>query len=1178
MGKTYRKDIRRFILKGKKRFLSLMTITILGVTMLTGLKATCDDLRRSADQLYDDQKLYDICIQSTLGLTADDVAALEQIDGVSAAGGVYTETAKVPMGTSASSIQVKTLIENGINQPYVTGGRLPEAPNEAVVSENFLQDSGFALGDDVDLQLTEDTALLDSHYTIVGAVIDPANLNQPDGPASFRASSADAAYTFFIPSEAVDSDIYTALYLTVENAASLNCYSTAYQQRIAQTMDLLSSSYQTKRRQARLDQVQSEALETFHEEEKNALAELDEAEQKLLDAKAELADHHQTLMSAQAELEDQRQETMQKLSDAKAEIESGKAQLQDALKTLEASSRQLSDQEAELAAAREQLSQTEKETLSQLADAQNQLQTQLDQASAALPQLSQQEQTLTQLLPAWPETQWQALINAAFESASHQIITGQEPAPPSEAQNAFLSALTPLIETEQQAVSDQLALLDPAMPGYAEQYAALAAKREQLNALPQSSIMLAMQLGSVKAAQAAIPSQLATLSQKQEQAQAELSAAWSEIFYGEAQIQDGKKQLESGYQEITEQQKQLSKAETLLKTQEAEAYAQLDEAQQTITDGLQQWEEGQTGLLSAEAEYQDEKEKALQQLSDARQEIDSISLPTWYIQSRDALSSYTNIQSDADSIEAVGTAFPIVFFLVAVLISLTTITRLVEEERSLIGTYQSLGYSHREILRKYWIYALLACLLGGLIGDICGFILLPKILFSVFRILYQLPQYQLFFNPLYGLGGILLFTAGILAATIWTCMAQVKQKPASAMRPKAPQAGSRILLERLPFFWKRLSFLNKVTARNLFRYKKRLLMTIFGIAGCTALVLCALAIKDSVADLVPNQYDRVQKYDLLTVTSEDEHAAIGTALEEEAAVVSSLPFYIDSVKLINESGEAQSMQLMVFPDDASLSAYFGLTDLSGQPVSLSSDGALVTQNASQILDFTAGARLALQNSHFEKQPILVQQIVENYLGNTIFMTQSLYQSLFEEGDFNAFLSILSEDCTDPVAFSDQVGEWEGVLSTTSTDQMQKESEDTFFLIKIIVYIILAMAAGLAMVVLFTLSTTNISERIRELATIKVLGFHPSEVHRYVNKEMLILTLLGILLGIPLGHWLSGYLTYVLVMPSIYFAVSIHPISYGLAAALSFFFALIVNWITNHTLDRINMVEAMKSVE
>lgn len=827
MMKASNKDIRRTIFRNKKRFCSILIITALGVMMLSGLKAACDDLRYSADQFYDEQQVFDIQVVSTMGLDEDDLAALRKANGIERAEGVYRETVYTSVNGSSQNMDVQTL-GGQLNTPYLLKGRLPENEKEIAVSKTYADDSGKTIGDTIQFH---EPSQIRSTYTISAIVQDPSDLNNKDGAASFRSISA-SRYVCFIREDGISFPAYTAAYVQVKGSRDMASYSQEY-----------------------------EAL------------------------------------------------------------------IKRAKKTLE---------------------------------------------------------------------------------------------------------------------------------------------------------------------------------------------------------QDVKKQQEDRrYDELVEQMK-------------LAAYAVDPQAA-------------------------------------AHVDTSSIQHPKWYIQDRSSLSSYSNIESDAASIEAVGTAFPIVFFTVAVLIALTTITRMVEEERLLIGTYKALGFRNIEIMKKYLLYAGSACLLGGIIGDIGGFLLLPKFVFSIFQTLYLIPNYSLQFDAWYGIGGIALFTGGILIAVWIAVQGELKHMPAVLMRPKAPRTGARVLLERIRPLWRNLTFLNKVTARNLFRYKKRMLMTVFGIMGCSALVLCAMAINDSVSALIPRQYEHIYRYDLM-VMMDDAH--VYQSLSKDDEVSECMALLVDNATIKSSGNKEERVQLMVFSEQADVASYLSLEDLNGDSVMLEKDDVYVTQNASQVLDFSVKDTIRVQNSDLKEERVKVTGIVQNYLGNTIYMSENTYEKLFGSYEDNAVLADykgkVSEQQKD--SYVQKLEDWDDVLSVVSTSSMQDAFETSFSLITSVVYLILAMAAALAFVVLFTLSTTNISERIRELATIKVLGFYDKEVHSYVNKETLLLTLLGILVGLPAGTILAQSLTYVLNMPSIHFAVTIRPISYLYTVLLSFGFAVVVNLITNRVLNHIDMVESLKSME
>jgi ABC-type antimicrobial peptide transport system permease subunit len=547
----------------------------------------------------------------------------------------------------------------------------------------------------------------------------------------------------------------------------------------------------------------------------------------------------------------------------------------------------------------------------------------------------------------------------------------------------------------------------------------------------------------------------------------------------------------------------------------------------------------------------------------------------WYAQDRTSLDSYSSMINDLSSIEAVGKVFPVIFLLVAVLMSLTSMTRMVEEERGLIGTYKALGFGNGAVYRKYILFALLACLLGGILGDVFGFIFMPQFIAVVLEELYTLPQYDLRFDLVYGVGGVLLFLVAIVGATVLACYSELRQMPATLMRPKAPRAGSRVFLERIPFIWNRLKFLNKVTVRNLFRYKKRLFMTVGGIMGCTALILCGFAIKDSIAKLGPNQYKVVYQYDLMAVAQENAYEGLIRQLNTDGKLADYESLRFDSVKLVNSGGKSEKVQLMAIPDGASIENYIRLENLHGDLIKPQDNGVLLTRNAATILGLEAGDTILMEDMALKQHEVVVTDVVKNYLGNNVYLSQKQYEVLFGGYAPNGVLAHLSE-ANGQAEYAQKLLDHDAVVSAVSTAALLDEYG--FDLMNAVLLLIIVMAGGLAFVVLFTLSNTNISERSRELATIKVLGFYDKEVHQYVNKETLLLTSAGILVGLPVGRFISGFLTVALNMPSIHFAVYVQPVSYLITAAITFCFAIAVNWMTNRTLNRIVMVEALKSVE
>ena len=488
---------------------------------------------------------------------------------------------------------------------------------------------------------------------------------------------------------------------------------------------------------------------------------------------------------------------------------------------------------------------------------------------------------------------------------------------------------------------------------------------------------------------------------------------------------------------------------------------------------------------------------------------------TWYVQTRDALSSYSSVESDASSIEAIGTVIPIVFFVVAVLISLTTMTRMVEEERGLIGLYKALGYSRRRILSKYVLYAGAACLAGGLVGNLLGFVVLPLILFTIFQTMYALPAFLLQFDVAYAVGSVALLPAGIVGATALACRRELAEQPAALMRPKAPKAGSRILLERVRPLWRRLSFLNKVTARNIFRYKRRFFMTVFGIAGCTALLVCGFGIRDTVLSLSSRQYGQegVSRYDLMLVTSAADLEGVAQDLDADAQVQSFLPVSVDSVT-VSHGDAAESMQVYVVPDDADLSGYVGLTDDAAVSSAWPPLAPSSPRTPSRSWASPRARRFTSRTPPLREADVPVAAICPGYTGSSLFMTESAYREAFgTEPQLNGLLVSLGGTDAQKIALSERLSTDSRTLSTVCTAKLVEDFSSAFTLINTVVYVVIVLAAALSFTVVFTLSNTNISERERELATIKVLGFEARGPPLH-QQETLILTGLGVAVGLP----------------------------------------------------------------
>lgn len=700
---------------------------------------------------------------------------------------------------------------------------------------------------------------------------------------------------------------------------------------------------------------------------------------------------------------------------------------------------------------------------------------------------------------------------------------------------------------------------------------------------------------------------------------------------GTKQIDEAKaqadKQFAAAQQQIDSNRSQLNQQiDQIVNMQAGAAAGSLDETtretlRETAITASPQLAEAKAQLDQAQSKLDQQKKDTERTLQSKQKEMeDSIPQVRWYVQDRSQIGGFSSLKSDLESIQSLGNAFPIVFLLVAVMMSLTAMARMVEEDRGLIGTYTGLGYGRLAVASRYLLFALLACLIGGGFGLIAGFLGIPAFLLVVLRGLYVMPDVRLKYDWLYGTAGVTLFVVGVLAATVYACAQEMRQKPASLMRPKAPRAGSRILLERIKPLWNRMSFLGKVTARNIFRFKSRLIMTVGGVAGCTALIVCGLAINDTVAALGAKQYQDVYQYDLMVVANDDDADAMRQKVASDGRVTSSMDVRVESGDLTGDSG-SESIQLVAVPD--SERSEFGKmvtlqpvrsswVDGAADTVSLGDDGVIVSQSAASAMGVKAGGMVTLTNGDDMQAEAHVSAVIRSVIGSDVYVSETYYRQLFDtaasgtssassasdsgESDnqngesgtsngassngqqlvWNAMYAKLKGSGESQAAYAEKLEDDDAVMKAVSCAHMAESFK--FDLMGAVVALIVALAGGLALVVLFTLANTNVSEREREMATLKVLGFFDKEVHHYVNREMMVLTMMGVVLGLPLGRFVGGLLTAALNMPALYFEVECKPLSYVIAAAATMAFALLVQLLVNPVLDRIDPISSLKSVE
>ena len=671
-----------------------------------------------------------------------------------------------------------------------------------------------------------------------------------------------------------------------------------------------------------------------------------------------------------------------------------------------------------------------------------------------------------------------------------------------------------------------------------------------------------------------IESQMSALQTNKEQLESGINEISRGIETIQSQIAAGEKQIEEAKSQIDEQQKMLDNTKK-------QTNQKFETAQNEINDNAKQLEDAEKELNDNKAEYEEKIKDAEQKLIDARTEISKIENPKWYVLDRTTNTGHNSFIQDTKSIENLGKVFPIVFFVIATLISLTSMTRMVEEQRVQLGTLKALGYNKMQIASKYLIYASLACIIGGSVGMVVGFQMLPNIIWMMYKMMYTMNDIIIEFNWYYAILGLGLASICIIGATLWTSINALRNTPAELMRPKAPKPGKRVLLEKIPFIWKHLNFSNKVTVRNIFRYKKRFLMTIIGIAGCTGLILVGFGIKDAVTAILPNQFEKVYNYDmqisLKSRLQENELEKFKDELQQKEGIETVVETYASSGVLIN--GENEENAQIIVPKDENVRNIISLKNVkTKEDIELQIGKIAITDKVAQLLNVQQGDKITLRDIDNKEIELEISDIVENYVYHYVYMSKDTYEQIYGKYEVNLLFVKDNLELEQEQTLSREILQKSEVNSISLISTISSAMDNMMSSLNYVVIILIVSAGLLAFVVLYNLSNVNISERIRELATIKVLGFYDKEVYKYVARETIILTVIGIVLGLGLGYLLNYFILGTCEINILRFTKDIHFVSYVYAVIITVVFTLIVNVVTYFALKKIDMIESLKSIE
>ncbi|WP_302392866.1 FtsX-like permease family protein [Eggerthella sinensis] len=1133
MKNAFNTETIRSITHSLGRFLAIAAIVALGTGFYAGLRMTAPDMKLAADEFYDGTSLMDVRIISTLGLTDADITALRHVEGVEAVMPARETDVMATIGGEQYATRVHSLPDAArtsdssdgvhaysddpdyLNRPILTEGSWPQTEGECVLSSNLVVNDSVSIGDTV--TITEGTQDVDDTLaTRTYTIVGFVN-------SSYYATSSSMGDTTL-----GSGSIQEYMYVPASDFSSDLPYTEAFLTVRGAASEASSSDAYDQRVAEVTDRLEALAPER---------------EQARVDAlKAD----------AQKELDEKRADYEREKADALAQLDDAQRQLDDAAAAIATSEQQLADGQASYDSGVAELAKQKASAQQQMADAEQQI-------ADGQAQLDAQRPTLED---------GAAQLQAAWDAYHAQAAQAEEELKPVEAQIA--AGKQQLVEL--QAKLDELSK-DPETNA-----AAIAALQQQMAALQQ-------QLDAAQASVDGVRQQLAD--------------AKAQLDQQQAVYNDGKAQFDASAAQLEQARADLAAARTQADNEVSAAQQRLDAAAAQLQDGRAQLEQGKADYESGREEYDRQKADADEQLADAerqlndaQKQIDDLESPEWLIMDRTANYGVASFEADANRVDSIAAVFPFIFFLVAALVALTTMTRMVEEERVLIGTFKALGYRRMRIASKYLVYAAVASGAGSLVGIVILSQVLPAVIMKAYGIIYFVPALPLplpidpwFAGLAAGLGvGVTLF------ATWAAVTATLRERPALLMLPRAPKAGKRILLERIGPVWRHLSFSWKVTFRNLFRYKKRFIMTVIGIAGCTALLLTGLGLSDAINDIIDKQFGEITKYNATVTLADDisdaDEAQVDHLLDDDAVVSAHTAVMRQNLLATGPDKKDMHMELVVPEDPGAFDQYVTLRTRTGQePLALAADGLLLTEKMANELGVGVGDTVtfteqdAIGNATNDSYEATVSGIVENYVYHYAYMGPKLYEQLMgHAADYRTVLAITTTDPALRASFSSDLLAIDGVKTVAFNDETIDAYRDMMSSVNMIVVVLVVAAAALAFIVLYNLTNINITERMREIATLKVLGFTPREMNAYIFREIFLLAAIGCAVGLVLGVWMESFVVVTAEVDQIMFGRTIHPASFVIAFVLTMLFTVLVMLAMRGKLHRIDMVESLKSNE
>ncbi|MBQ8604885.1 MAG: ABC transporter permease [Oscillospiraceae bacterium] len=1179
----FHRDTFRLIKKTRKRFITILLIVLIGVAFMVGLMSSAPTMRVSVDKYMDRSDFMDLQLYSSYGFDDRDVDALKKSDLIA---GIYP-TKFTDAFTQQGESQIVTRVQeldSTVNRIELAEGRMPRAENEALALGSSSFGSVFSIGDTVSLYL-EDSELSETlsvtEYEIVGIARTPQYMASSKETSNLNNLTLDTV--IFVDRDNFTADYYTSIYISLKGAAEYTAFSDDYKDYVTECADDLDKII-SKQEVVRKEEIIEEITRQVAEGEK-------ELEEKIGRAQAELDSGRQQLEDAYIQI-----------LVGEAQITANESQITSGEQEIAANEALLASAESQIAAGKRQItaqtgrSYEEAVTLVNLAyniyniadaivgnsSTDSTLQEMIDRKKAEINTLGQENLQLTGENTTLEMEKAAVTAENTVLTETNNVLTQMNAT--LQAENDSLAAANVQLETEgktEEIIANNLKIAENSLTieankatiasndikiaanntKIAENDAKIAANNEKIVANNTQIGTLTEELGDLEMIIGMLGN--VALGSIKDSINRMFGGDIKGVYASLQQLQRAEAQLNSGRQQIASARAELEAGKIRLASAKTE-----------LATGRAEYEKGMAELEKGQKQLDEEYEKARIELDKAKQQLDELPDAQWIVLDRTSHFSSYMFENNADQMSKIGYVFPVLFFLVAALVCMTTMKRLVDEERSQIGVFSALGFSKIKIASKYIIYALTASLAGSVVAIPVGMAIFPTVIYFCWKLMYDLPDMVLTMPAHIAVLGVCSFTLLMAMVTFIVVRGVLKENPSRLMRPKAPKTAKKIFLEHITPLWKRMSFTSKVTARNIIRYKSRFFMTVIGVAGCTSLLVLGFAIKDSVSQVVSIQYGDIITYDTtVTLESHEDMDSVLEKLKADKDVLYAVPHMTYSSMAYTEADE-KAINVYVMEEDE----IAGIIDLrqrrNGQPLTIE-DGAVISEKFSKLCGVSVGDDITIESANGIKKQVEVTGICEMYTQHYLFISRENYEDIFNETVRYDSIALTSGE---GAQLTEKYKDTPGVKNIVDFSGMKATFSNMFDSLNIIIVVIILAAGSLALVVIMNLTEVNISERIREIATLKVLGFNNGEVYSYIFKEVFILSLIGIIIGLPFGKLELIFVMDIIDMEMVMFSTAVQPSSYIFGFLITLAFTVLVILLMRKTLRNVQMVESLKSVE